>query len=175
MDPESVLEQGASMLEWAASAQRAGMQREFDAADPVPGVAELRRLAAKLRAASSLRGDQLETALAEVSDEELATIRRWEEGAAGPSFHTDTAETVTRRQFADTLRAVRELMELPWLRRRAGEAFYSYEQAYVNHIADQPGSKLDAGELVEVLGTGDEDKLRAFINEMRQRRDNILP
>lgn len=172
--PQSVLEQGAGVLDWAASWQRATMRREFDAADPVPGVAELQQLAAKLQAASALRGEQLQAALVEVSDDEIATVRRWEEGATGPSLHTDAPEVATRRRYADSLRALRELLELSRLRRQAGEAFYAYEQAFVNRIAKQPGGKMDAGILEDVVATGDAVKLREFIERMRRGREDLL-
>ena len=105
------LQQAADVLEWAAGWQRATMQREMNAADPIPGVAELRRLAKKLRDASELREEGLRAALSGLSEEELAILRLWEDGATGPSLHPDAAERDTRRRYAASLRSLRELVE----------------------------------------------------------------
>lgn len=171
---QSVLEHGADVLDWAAAWQRATYRREFDAADPVPGVAELQQLASKFRAACALRGEQLRAAVAEVSDDEMAIVRRWEDACTAPSLHTDAPELATRARYAASLRPLRELLEASDLRRHAGVAFYEYEQAYVNRIAKRPGGKLDAGILESVLATGDEVKIREFIDTMRRGRDEIL-
>jgi len=60
------------------------------------------------------------------------------------------------------------------LRKQAGEAFYEYEQAVVIRVLKRPDWKLDAAPLGRVLATGDERKVRDFIDDLRRGRHDIL-
>src|SRR6266699_774406 len=60
------------------------------------------------------------------------------------------------------------------LRKQAGEAFYEYEQAVVTRVLKRPDWKLDAAPLERVLATGDERKVRDFIDDLRRGRHDIL-
>ncbi len=60
------------------------------------------------------------------------------------------------------------------LRREAGEAFEAYEKVLIERIVRRPGRRLVAAPLQEVLDSGDEEKARAFIDDMRRGREELL-
>ena len=112
------LQDGAEALRWAAQAQRAEWQRSLGAADPVPGVEQLQRLATCLEKAASLTGTAREDFLREsVSQADLKTIASWARSALNPSFAGDEHEVALRTRFATIMRRLHaglEPLDLPW-------------------------------------------------------------
>lgn len=103
-----ILTRSADALERLASLRRGAMQREMDAADPVPDVEELRALAAKLRAAAELPLDGANLALSQLTKEELGRLEMAERLVASSRFQFDPAEKAVREAISADLRSVRE-------------------------------------------------------------------
>lgn len=117
------LKDGAEALRWAARAQRAEWQRQLGAADPVPGVEQLQRLATSLEKAALLTGTAREDLLREsVTTMDLRTIASWARTALNPSFAADEHEMALRARFATTMRRLHaglEPLDLAWGIRKA--------------------------------------------------------
>lgn len=60
------------------------------------------------------------------------------------------------------------------LKKEARQAFLEYEEVYVTRIAKRPGWKMSAQPVEEVLATGDEGKIRQYIEQLRRDRRDIL-
>jgi hypothetical protein len=106
-----VLLEHAEAIRWAANVHRAAMQRDFEAADPVPGFALLDDLAIALaKAATQASEAQRATLAAGAHTETLELLALLIAGAEGPSLHTDAAEMSERRRRAAQFRAVRHLL-----------------------------------------------------------------
>jgi hypothetical protein len=84
------------------------MEREMDAADPVPDVEELRALAAKLRAAAQLPLSRANLALGQLTKEELGRLELAERLVTSPGFQFDPSEEAVRQAISADLRSVRD-------------------------------------------------------------------
>jgi hypothetical protein len=60
------------------------------------------------------------------------------------------------------------------LRREAVEAFHAYEKVVVERLMRRPEWRIDAKPLHDVLATGNEQKVREFIADVRRGRDDVL-
>ena len=60
------------------------------------------------------------------------------------------------------------------LRKQAGEAFYEYEQAVVIRVLKRPDWRLDAAPVERALATGNERKVRDFIDDLQRGCHDIL-
>ena len=59
------------------------------------------------------------------------------------------------------------------LKLEARRAFVAYEKVFIERIAQKPGWRLDASNLEKVLATGDEARIRAYIEDLEVTRRDI--
>jgi hypothetical protein len=113
-----ILTRSADALERLATLRRGAMQREMDAADPVPDIEELRALATKLRGAAQLPLSRAKLALGQLTKEELGRLELAERLVASPSFQFDPSEEAARQAISADLRSIRE--RVPDRKRKRG-------------------------------------------------------
>lgn len=101
-----ILTRSADALERLANIRRGVMQREMEAADPVPDVEELRTLATKLRAAAELTIDEANRELGQLTKEELDRLELAEALVASPGLQSDFSEQAERAARSADIRSL---------------------------------------------------------------------
>lgn len=59
------------------------------------------------------------------------------------------------------------------LKRTAREAFVAYEKVFIDRIVKKPGWRLAATHCEQVLATGDEARVRAYIEDLNASRRDL--
>lgn len=110
-DQARILRGAANVLRRDEALIRRLFHEKFDAADPVPGVPEMQRLAAVLEAAAELPTAERDAGIRTgVRAEDMGSIRRLADSLAGPSLHTDAAELNDRAEAVSILRDAHALL-----------------------------------------------------------------
>ena len=59
------------------------------------------------------------------------------------------------------------------LRQEARNAFAAYEKVFIDRIVKKPGWHLDADHFEKVLATGDEARIRGYIDDLKAARRDL--
>jgi hypothetical protein len=111
-DDQVALIDGPELLRWEARVLRMSMRRDWNTADPVPGVAALEGLAATLDLAAAASGaDRLRVLGRVATADNLELVAGLIRAAEGATLKGQRADEELRLEAAQTLRAVRQLLQ----------------------------------------------------------------
>ncbi len=150
-DPTQILKKAAAAVRKAAAAQRAAFREQFDAADPVPSVEELRRVAKTFEQAPGTRSELALHMLSNLTKDDVDHMRRMHKSLTEPSLHHDERELATRKEMADAISAAFDVIGLIDTPLAVLEALSNpeYEWRTIDGVSRETG--LDSAEVSSIV------------------------